>query len=144
MKNIKQLDIKVFATFQSSVPCLANVQIWGILALNSSAKAKLEVQQIWTALTKARNNQKIQPTFYDSKPQCSSSSVKRKERSEISDVPNDFLGTFYSALIYPQGVPTCLKYYFLNFFSIFVIFSFFSFFFSIIFSGIFTRFLWIF
>lgn len=94
MKNIKQLDIKVFATFQSSVPCLANVQIWGILASNSSAKAKLEVQQIWTALTKARNNQIIQPTFYHSKP-SSSSNAKRKERSETSEVPTEFLGKKY-------------------------------------------------
>ena len=88
------MDIKVFATFQSSVPCLANVQFWGILASNSSAKAKLEVQQIWTALTKARNNQKIQPSFYDSNP-SSSSSVKRKERSETSEVPTEFLGKKY-------------------------------------------------
>ena len=91
LKNIKQLDIKVFATFQSSVPCLANVQIWGTLAANSPAKSKLEVQQIWTALTKARNNQIVQPTFYHSSPQCSSG-VKRKERSETSEVPTEFLG----------------------------------------------------
>ena len=93
------MDIKIFATFQSSVPCLANVQIWGILASNSSAKAKLEVQQIWTALTKARNNQIIQPTFYHSKP-SSSSSAKRKERSETSEVPTEFLGTKYSTFLY--------------------------------------------
>ena len=89
LKNIKQLKIKVFSTFQSSVPCLANLQIWGTLAPNSPLKAQLEVNQIWTALLKARNTPINQP-FYNSNPQTSTSGVKRKE-IDAKEVPAEFL-----------------------------------------------------
>ena len=56
LRNVKSFKIRIFCTFQSSVPCLANLQIWGIPAEKNSDKTKLEIGQIWSAIVKARSN----------------------------------------------------------------------------------------
>ena len=54
LESVKSLTIKIFATFESSVSCLSNVQIWGVCSNTVDSKKKEEIRSIWTALTKAK------------------------------------------------------------------------------------------
>lgn len=58
LKSVKSFQIRIFLTFQSSVACLANIQIWGLPSPDLSAKIKTEIRSIWEALIKAKTGTK--------------------------------------------------------------------------------------
>ena len=93
MENVKSLTLKIVATFQSSVICLANVQIWGKLNWSVDHKVKKEVESIWNALIKAKsiqNQDQVKPENY--KKDEKTSSLKRSLAAADPDsIPEEFL-----------------------------------------------------
>ena len=93
MENVKSLTLKIVATFQSSVICLANVQIWGKLNWSVNHKVKKEVESIWNALIKAKsiqNQDQVKPENY--KKDEKTSSLKRSLTAADPDsIPEEFL-----------------------------------------------------
>ena len=92
---MKSLTLKIVATFQSSVICLANVQIWGKLNWSVDQKVKKEVESIWNALIKAKsiqnqNQDEVKPENY--KKDEKTSSLKRSLTAADPDsIPEEFL-----------------------------------------------------
>jgi len=93
LENVKSLTLKIVATFQSSVICLANVQIWGKLNWSVDHKLKKEVESIWNALIKAKsiqNQDQVKPENY--KKDEKTSSLKRSLAAADPDsIPEEFL-----------------------------------------------------
>lgn len=54
LKNVTALGIRIFATESISVPCLANLQIWGRISDCVKEEARLEINSIWSALQLAK------------------------------------------------------------------------------------------
>jgi hypothetical protein len=76
LECVKSLEIRIFATYQSSIPCLSNVQIWGKVASNVNREAKSDLFSKWTALLKARRQ-----------PQTSDPIVNSE--SDVTEIIND-------------------------------------------------------
>ena len=96
MENVKTLTLKIVATFQSSVICLANVQIWGKLNWSVDHKVKKEVESIWNALIKAKsiqNQDQVRPEDSENyKKDEKTSSLKRSLTAADPDsIPEEFL-----------------------------------------------------
>ena len=96
MENVKSITLKVVATFQSSVICLANVQIWGKLNWSVDQKVKKEVESIWNALIKAKSIQsqdQVKPEDSENyKKDEKTSSLKRSLAAADPDsIPEEFL-----------------------------------------------------
>ena len=97
MENVKTITLKIVSTFQSSVICLANVQIWGKLNWNVDQKVKKEVESIWNALIKAKSIQnqdhQVQPENSENyKKDEKTSSLKRGLTATDPDsIPEEFL-----------------------------------------------------
>ena len=94
MENVKSLTLKIVATFQSSVICLANVQIWGKLNWSVDHKVKKEVESIWNALIKAKSIQdQVKPEDSENyKKDEKTSSLKRSLAAADPDsIPEEFL-----------------------------------------------------
>ena len=93
MENVKSLTLKIVATFQSSVICLANVQIWGKLNWSVDQKVKKEVESIWNALIKAKsiqNQDQVKPENYE-KDEKTSSLKRSLTAADPDSIPEEFL-----------------------------------------------------
>ena len=56
LKQVKNITIRIFNTFNSTLPCLANLQIWAKLSDIVLENKKKEISSIWLALNKAKLN----------------------------------------------------------------------------------------
>lgn len=92
LKQVKNLTIRIFNTFNSTLPCLANLQIWAELSEIVSVNKKKEISSIWLALNKAKLNP--QPKQI---PNSTTKSLKRShpelsnELKSVQDIPEEFV-----------------------------------------------------
>ena len=109
--HIFQINLN-FSNPVSIVPCLANLQIWGKLSQSVNEVKRKEIDSIWLALNKAKQNP-IQ--INKSEIQAGPSSVSSKRVLEDHSVPEEFLGmvsnkmsvlTFFDQVCFKQNFVT--------------------------------------
>ena len=94
MENVKTITLKIVSTFQSSVICLANVQIWGKLNWNVDQKVKKEVESIWNALIKAKsiqNQDQVKTEDSENYKKDEKTSSLKRILTDPDSIPEEFL-----------------------------------------------------
>ena len=115
MENVKSLTLKIVATFQSSVICLANVQIWGKLNWSVDQKVKKEVESIWNALIKAKsiqNQDQVKTEDSENYKKDEKTSSLKRILTDPDSIPEEFLDALTCKRMYTKLSILGIKQYF--------------------------------